>query len=705
LLEGYEYRYEVIGSAVGPVSTDRPEIFLADDDGGFAGRLRPGLHTGRVSTRVFCAGAELGLASFEVRSRKLEYLKHYRWMLTAIASFAAEVLMSQFAVSSQWFAPGATGDPRALYQRFAFLQALLADESFTAAIHQVLTRPYESWLEEEAVRRPNQGLRGSGKVATALARPGERVNWPQGALMKTLPRTIRESRTAATLDNAPNRFVKFALRRWRDVVEEVRVAAEMASGPAARRGAVEARELSAGLAAIQSQELFREVGELTQFPASSQVLQKREGYRDIFRAYMQFEVAASLAWAGGEDVFGGGQKNVAALYEYWVFLELAQLLASLCSQTFKFEELFRVSRDGLQLELACGRERVLRGTTERLGRRMEVELWYNRLFRRAADKGGSWTAAMRPDYSIKIQPDPGRLEFCPPVWVHFDAKYRVDFLQELFGSDTDEDADGKQGEPQPGLAEAQGTAKRDDLLKMHAYRDAIRRSAGAYVLYPGTEVRAMRAYHEILPGLGAFVLRPSSSGNAEGSVELGLFIEDILKHAALQVTQHERGRFWQQKIFGPSEVSSSWLPAVSFLKVPPADTKVLVGYVRSDAHLGWIHDTRLYNLRADGRPGTIDPAALGTSLLVLWGTPLGLKTELWELGESPQLMSRDELAASGYPAPSGHMYHCLSLRNRIEFPIGGLIGVKRVRRLQELADPSAPHGAPFVISWQQLVTV
>ena len=32
-----------------------------------------------------------------------------------------------------------------------------------------------------------------------------------------------------------------------------------------------------------------------------------------------------------------------------------------------------------------------------------------------------------------------------------------------------------------------GNYKRADLLKMHAYRDAIRRSAGAYVLYPGSE--------------------------------------------------------------------------------------------------------------------------------------------------------------------------------------------------------------------------
>ena len=50
---------------------------------------------------------------------------------------------------------------------------------------------------------------------------------------------------------------------------------------------------------------------------------------------------------------------------------------------------------------------------------------------------------------------------------------------------------------------------------MHAYRDAIRRTAGAYVLYPGNdgddkrfEEFDHRGFHEVLPGLGAFAIRP-----------------------------------------------------------------------------------------------------------------------------------------------------------------------------------------------------
>ena len=64
-----------------------------------------------------------------------------------------------------------------------------------------------------------------------------------------------------------------------------------------------------------------------------------------------------------------------------------------------------------------------------------------------------------------------------------------------------------------------GTYKKADLLKMHTYKDAIRRTAGAYILYPGTEGQYTRSgFHELIPGLGAFSIRPSKANS--GAEEL-----------------------------------------------------------------------------------------------------------------------------------------------------------------------------------------
>ena len=78
------------------------------------------------------------------------------------------------------------------------------------------------------------------------------------------------------------------------------------------------------------------------------------------------------------------------------------------------------------------------------------------------------------------------------------------------------------------------TYNRADLLKMHAYRDAIRRSEGAYVLYPGevTSVekdnKRWKGFHELLPGLGAFAIKPASDGSAKGIEHLGKFLDEVL---------------------------------------------------------------------------------------------------------------------------------------------------------------------------------
>src|SRR5262249_42442512 len=149
---------------------------------------------------------------------------------------------------------------------------------------------------------------------------------------------------------------------------------------------------------------FREVGTLTHFPAGSQVLQKREGFRDLFRAYVQSEAAASLSWQGGEDVYGVGQRDVATLYEFCAFLQLANVVSELCEEQLDFCSLIELRPDGVGFKLPRGRAAFLVGGATRLGRRLRLELWFNRLFTTGTDNAGSWSRPMRPDCSLLIRP-------------------------------------------------------------------------------------------------------------------------------------------------------------------------------------------------------------------------------------------------------------------------------------------------------------
>ncbi|MDB4824471.1 hypothetical protein OAH27_02175, partial [Saprospiraceae bacterium] len=75
----------------------------------------------------------------------------------------------------------------------------------------------------------------------------------------------------------------------------------------------------------------------------------------------------------------------------------------------------------------------------------------------------------------------------------------------------------------------------------HAYKDAIRRTGGAYVLYPGDKSLNRKGFHEVIPGLGAFPVRPSK--NDSGIGELKSFILEIIHHFVNRASQRERIAF------------------------------------------------------------------------------------------------------------------------------------------------------------------
>jgi hypothetical protein len=301
---------------------------------------------------------------------------------------------------------------------------------------------------------------------------------------------------------------------------------------------------------------------------------------------------------------------------------------------------------------------VLEGAVERQGRGMDVALWFNRSFGDSSKTEGSWSRRMRPDYSLKISPSKGEDASFEPIYVHFDAKYRIGQIDEIFRSDEGEDS------PENEVSKSRlyaVTAKRDDLLKMHAYRDAIRRSAGAYILYPGTKRVEHREYHELLPGLGAFALRPTEGGEAEGKQPLTQFIVDILEHVASQITQHERGRYWIKEVYDEGGYFTGKSQPASFLSYPPADTRVLLGYVKNDKHWEWIENNKLYNLRGYGHRGTVslESKELHSEFIIL-SDQSNNRSRIAKVIGNPELHSKEEMKKSGYPHPSG-IYYCFCL--------------------------------------------
>ncbi len=231
------------------------------------------------------------------------------------------------------------------------------------------------------------------------------------------------------------------------------------------------------------------------------------------------------------------------------------------------------------------------GTFAGQSRQLKVRFDYNRRFDVTPERhaAGSWTRRLHPDYTLTFWPaslteaEAARRELL--VHVHFDAKYRLEGIGSLFGASENDEMDEELG----------GNYKRQDLLKMHAYRDAIKRSQGAYVLYPGRNVAAEKFkgfYHEILPGMGAFGIAPDENGSAQGMGQLEGFLDEVLAHLSNRTTAQERTSYHLAEAYhlneapvsyGTLQLSESDIYGDEFRALPPAEAMVLLAWYNNEA--------------------------------------------------------------------------------------------------------------------------
>ncbi len=582
----YRYRIELVDRMqyVDQISFDKNELVTPDDKSGLTGRIRTGLYVGGVQLNIRSSSSNIGEVRFEVLSRKLDYLSHYRWMLRDISSIATDIILRYFAPSTQRFVASEYQDVANLYQQFAFLQSFVTSHEFDALITQIISSPYRSWTTESTLSLTTKGLKKSANLLKVLGKRGERIpfNNPTLPNLNSVPKKIPVSSYTEQIDNPENRFLKFVLESWREIAYNLqKILLQERRTYSVYRGIREAEEVITIINRVLSNSLFREVGNLSFIPTSSTVLQRREGYREVYRAYLQSEIAARITWEAGDDIFSLGQKDVATLYEIWVFFYMTRIVASICNHTnVDYSQLIKPKSNGLSVQIKRGRRLVLRGTAESLGRIISIDFYYNRTFKsNESSVDGSWSRDMKPDYSIKFSTKPalgtGSNEV---IWIHLDAKYRIDNPTDIFG---DDDFDHDQ------------IYKRADLLVMHAYCDAVRKTEGAYIVYPGDQEAIYKRHNETLPSIGAFPLKPSEVEVAIDGNSITKFLKSIVTHLADPNTANERARYWIATSYGvKSGKKATDANVLSLLDTPPADTQIIILNLNEISHFKWILDQR-----------------------------------------------------------------------------------------------------------------
>ena len=709
LLEGCSYEYKVtkgyklddeeLKGIVRPSRIDKS-----------AGRITPGIYVGTLSLGILDSdtGEKKSSVLLEIRSSKTSYREDYRFMLQYIAEKCTDLLMQHSSPVTQSFSVDFDREPESIYQRFAFVKSILDSEEFNESLHRILTAPVTAWShidEEYDIGRVRHI--GSTHIRQIVSRQN-RILLPAGHFLKgkfeTIPSRLTVSLKTETVDTPENRFVKYVLESFFSFCTNVRDKLEKKTGQNPR-AFKEAVQLEERIGSVLSHSFFKEISPPSSLPLNSPVLQRKEGYREVLRVWLMFDLAAKLIWNGGRDVYQAGKRDVAVLYEYWLFFKLLDILKDIYSiEPESVKKLIEPTADGLGLKLKAGKFFPIKGVYVTTGRRLNIEFSYNRTFsgNQEYPVKGSWSRHMRPDYTLSIWPDGFTSDEAEKqeniVHVHFDAKYRVESLMDIIG-DGEEDLGNEKEE------QRSGTYKRADLLKMHAYRDAIRRTGGAYVLYPGDISETRKGFHEIIPGLGAFAVRPSNTD--DGTTELKTFIKGVTYHLLNRASQHERLSYHTYEIHREKDdfnIRES-LPELYGDKraVPPAESFVLIGYYKDSVHYKWIARKGLYNARIDSTRGAIrlGPEEAGADYLLLHSENGLITDDIWRITETgPQVWSKQKLIGEGYRNPNHDNY----LVYKVEKVAGNEFASVRwdIRKLSKY-QPGRSSAFPFAVSLSQLM--
>jgi len=400
------------------------------------------------------------------------------------------------------------GSRELAYHEYLFLRRFFRERKndLESVVGAIVAEPHRR-LREEVVSCPVEQVAAPDPVLTVralcagehLARlnPGHPLTrTPLGALLRAVagesvyPARLPLRRCYHDFDTPENRFAKFVLE---DLEERVRALTQQLP----RSGNYLNPDIEDVLVRLGRQSsaaledpFWREIGALRMVPVSSQVLQRKEGYRQLYGLYSWLQQVTRQDYTALELADLLETKDTATLFEYWCFFVVKEVLET-----------------HVGLPLGCRpivstwpeRQAVERGLELEYGQK--VFLWFNRLCPavlggvdgRDRSLGDSYSRKFRPDILISRGSD----------LLVLDAKNKGRKAASMF-----------YGEENEGRVRDVGS---DDVNNMHAYRDALTGAVGAFALYPGEnrDVYRVPGATRDCEGVGALPLRPREDATVE----------------------------------------------------------------------------------------------------------------------------------------------------------------------------------------------
>ena len=462
------------------------------------GRLNFENHAGTsyLDIEVY-AGAKINIP-VEVLTQKLDYYDEFQQLLHQISEYSASLLIRFDSATETVFGVSAEEDISPMAELMAY-RRLFRDGRLPLYIREIINNP--------SSKVSSQIIKESSAFATnpdwaKLAQSSIDYDFRRGGVLQDgfsgyTPLNVPDRKIVISHDTQDNRFVKSSLRILRSRLQNLKI--RMPKKYRASKSAM--NRWSEELDSLLSHPFWRSIGNSGEFP-SSMLMASRKGYREYMMFYLAFSLSIQLESENTLLSSGGDIKPAYHLYEMWCYLMVHDILCELTGENGKPELSFANKDKQFMKDLISRNDKPIEFKYCVDNHEVTLKLYYNKDFAKVDDGSTQWadsySGVFNPDISISMEMN----EIVH--WLHFDAKYRLDLSR--------------------WKSELQGNKnslsfKREDIHKMHTYRDAVLGTRGSYVLYPGSEIineiyvrHAQKTYRDNyhIPSVGAFPLKPTS---------------------------------------------------------------------------------------------------------------------------------------------------------------------------------------------------
>lgn len=573
LLENTKYSWALLSGAAGkPVSEAKPHEKLSNLTWGSSNNKigHEGNSIGTFNFKNFLGSAVIRLdgetyVQVESTSLKIGYEDEYLRMLKDLTEEALDQIVDNASITSAHLKAGSQANKENAFGRYILLKAALPLNRLKSSCAIIKSKTHTNLISS---RKWLPASAANGRYA--MQDPISRIRWanigsryPGNRRLK--PAEVLEDKRLESVDTPPNQFTRFALRQFKD-------ACELIHKKASRYGKIHAADAKAyaeECGRLLRLTPFKECADIRTIPFESQVLQKRPGYRELFRAWITSNLGLSIKELSSQGLLSPEAENRDApkLYELWLISHLKKALKGLSIDNKVIREEFPYVDEGK------GEIQIFKSTSNplcivRSGNKLLIALYYNRTFKAKGKPGAhnpSYSVELKPDYTIEIL-QPERVGETPVTdlesyiklrdesspsrrpesagntsYIHFDAKFRINNVRDLSEDDPTK-------------------AKPADIYKMHTYNEAIYGTVTSIILYPGKapsekrgqEDAQFKKFTDLVPGVSALAVRPDkdATGNACSERAIDTLKERLLKIIELIDSAAQDGLLEESKSHG-----------------------------------------------------------------------------------------------------------------------------------------------------------